>query len=419
MNRFLPRREGTYTMSDTTPNPRNDPVNRFYPGGDDPSFPFSRRRADEQMNQYTTVPRGAPAGSVTMELEHDLNGNLKLIPFQADDETTPLLATATYDYRNLMVKYERGDLTADYKYDALGRRTEKTLDDGEATTTTLYLHRGYQEIEERDAEEEVLATYAHGNGIDEVLNMRRDGEDFFYHADDQGTVWAITDSEGAVVERYNYEDYGETYVLDPSGGLRPESLIGNPSRYTGRRFDRESTLYWYRTRYYDPVGGRFTSRDSIGVWEDLLNMGAGLAYVGCNPYSLTDPHGQLVVFELVVGVVIVGVLVILALEAHSKITASLARKNLDCGSDAYNALDKFVKQRKNGEECKAKDECEAWLQRALNSSGYNFTQLLTLYQLGGGPVIVEADSAKAGAQGRSCEYLAVARERCKDAGFTF
>ena len=61
--------------------------------------------------------------------------------------------------------------------------------------------------------------------------------------------------------------------------------------YCGRRYDTETGLYWYRTRYMDPVLGRFTSRDLIGVWGDLLNMGNALAYVGNFPLTLIDPFG--------------------------------------------------------------------------------------------------------------------------------
>jgi len=88
---------------------------------------------------------------------------------------------------------------------------------------------------------------------------------------------AVTDGSGNVVERYEYTDFGDPTVLDlnydPVAGN--ESAIGNPYLFTGRRYDPETGLYWYRTRYYDPVGGRFTSRDKIGTWGDPFNLGNG------------------------------------------------------------------------------------------------------------------------------------------------
>jgi hypothetical protein len=29
-------------------------------------------------------------------------------------------------------------------------------------------------------------------------------------------------------------------------------------------------LYWYRTRYLDPIAGRFTTRDTIGIWGETV-----------------------------------------------------------------------------------------------------------------------------------------------------
>ncbi len=38
----------------------------------------------------------------------------------------------------------------------------------------------------------------------------------------------------------------------------------NPHTYTGREYDAESGLYYYRARYYNPTIGRFLSEDPIG-----------------------------------------------------------------------------------------------------------------------------------------------------------
>jgi len=64
---------------------------------------------------------------------------------------------------------------------------------------------------------------------------------------------------------------------------------GNPFRYTGRRYDAETGLYFYRARYYDPETGRFIQADPIG-YEDQWNL---YAYVGNNPLNGTDPTGMI------------------------------------------------------------------------------------------------------------------------------
>jgi len=54
--------------------------------------------------------------------------------------------------------------------------------------------------------------------------------------------------------------------LHAPGNTLAESAIDNPYMFNGRRYDPESGFYWYRTRYLDPLAGRFTTRDTIGVW---------------------------------------------------------------------------------------------------------------------------------------------------------
>jgi RHS repeat-associated protein len=60
---------------------------------------------------------------------------------------------------------------------------------------------------------------------------------------------------------------------------------------TGRRFDAETGLHYFRSRYYDSIVGRFTARDRAGQWFDMGNLGNGFAFVGNNPWSYTDPFG--------------------------------------------------------------------------------------------------------------------------------
>jgi RHS repeat-associated protein len=176
-----------------------------------------------------------------------------------------------------------------YQYDALGRRVAKTMN-GE---TTYYTYAGARLIEERDDEGAVAATYVYGNYIDEVLQMRRGGEDYFYHTDDQFNVMAVTDSSGAVVERYDYGDFGYPQFYAPDGSARDATAIGNPWLFTGRQWDPELAAYYYRTRYFDPLAGRFLSPDAIGNWGDPLNLGNAYTYTGNNPWSWLDPWGEL------------------------------------------------------------------------------------------------------------------------------
>ena len=47
-----------------------------------------------------------------------------------------------------------------------------------------------------------------------------------------------------------------------------KSALDNPYMFTGRRFDDETGLYYYRARYYSPGIGRFMSADPLWTVPD-------------------------------------------------------------------------------------------------------------------------------------------------------
>jgi len=129
-----------------------------------------------------------------------------------------------------------------------------------------------------------LSSWVYGRSIDEPLTMRRSVTplaggttdlEYFYHSDDQHNVHVVTDENADVVEYYAYGVYGTPTIYSSAGAVRTASAIANPYMFTGREWDSESRLFWYRTRYYDPTMGRFTSRDTIGIWGDEANHGNG------------------------------------------------------------------------------------------------------------------------------------------------
>jgi len=142
-----------------------------------------------------------------------------------------------------------------------------------------YVYVNEDIVLEYDGSNVLQASYTHGAGIDEPLIMNRGGVDSFYHTDGLGSITDLTDNLGAVVQSYVYDSFGNIV-------LQNGSLI-NPYTYTGREFDEESGLYYYRHRYYDPVNGRFIQEDPLG----LLDGPNIYTYVTNNPINFIDPFG--------------------------------------------------------------------------------------------------------------------------------
>ena len=69
----------------------------------------------------------------------------------------------------------------------------------------------------------------------------------------------------------------------------------NPFRYRGYFYDIETGLYYLKTRYYDPVTGRFLNMDSIDYADPESINGLNLyAYCGNNPVMNVDPTGTFI-----------------------------------------------------------------------------------------------------------------------------
>ena len=206
---------------------------------------------------------------------YDKNGNL--IQKVASEGTT----NYEWDYENRLVKVTAPDGTvAEFAYDPFGKRIAKQVIENGTSTNTRYFYDNQNIFFEYDDGGAIGNRYTHGPGIDEPLMVTTAKEKYYYHADGLGSIIALSDRAGKMVQSYEYDSFGN---------LKDQmSRVKQPYTYTGREWDKETGLYYYRARYYDPMEGRFIQKDPIG-FEGGINL---YAYVDNNPVNWVDPFGE-------------------------------------------------------------------------------------------------------------------------------
>jgi RHS repeat-associated protein len=183
----------------------------------------------------------------------------------------------TWDYENRMtsVILPGSGGTVSFLYDPFGRRIYKSS----SSATRIYAYDGDNLVEEINSSGTAVARYSQGLNIDEPLVMLRGGSTSYYEADGLGSVTSLTNAAGTAAQTYTYDSFGNTVATSGS--------LVNSFQYTGREFDPETSLYYYRARYYDSTVGRFSSEDPIR----FLGGRNFFAYVANEPTIYADPMG--------------------------------------------------------------------------------------------------------------------------------
>ena len=191
----------------------------------------------------------------------------------------------TFDPRNRLTTALTPRYEVQYEYDALDRRMAVTVDGRRVRC----VHDGARVIEEHDVAGNLIRRYVHGPGWDNPVRLTTAEGEFFYHRDAIGSIVALTDFTGTVVETHGYTPFGK-----PSG----DSTTGNRRLFTGREYDAETGLYYYRARYYSPEIAAFLSPDPSGTRGGDVNL---YAYAYNSPQMYLDPTGEWVVAGIVAG----------------------------------------------------------------------------------------------------------------------
>ena len=109
------------------------------------------------------------------------------------------------------------------------------------------------------------------------------GATYYPLTDVQGTVWGYADADNSIVARFEYDAWGN--ILSATSSI--PALARNRYRFQCREWSAATGLVNFRARWYDPVTGRWLSKDPIGL-SGGLNL---YVFCGNDPVNGSDPYG--------------------------------------------------------------------------------------------------------------------------------
>lgn len=104
----------------------------------------------------------------------------------------------------------------------------------------------------------------------------------YYHTDALGSVAAISDEAGNIVEHRELDPYG----------LQSTPTLKDGPNFTGHVADAQTGLVQMQDRYFDPELGRFVSVDAVTPLRGGPQQFNRYAYANNNPATNVDPDGR-------------------------------------------------------------------------------------------------------------------------------
>ncbi|MGD9420646.1 MAG: RHS repeat-associated core domain-containing protein [Verrucomicrobiota bacterium JB025] len=234
-------------------------------------LPTTDNWAANALNQYDSVP--TPSGG-SLSPVYDDDGNMTSGPLPVDQTAN---ATLVWDAENRLVEVTTaGGTVIAYDYDYLSRRISRTVTPDLGTAaTTVYLYDGWNLIAEYSGTAleksytwgmDLSGSMQGAGGVGGLLAVtipagETNAGTYYPTYDGNGNVSEYLDSGGSVAAHYEYDPFGNDITPTTAQGLKQAEFS---HRFSTKPLDEETGLYYYGHRYYDPVTGRWPSRDPIG-----------------------------------------------------------------------------------------------------------------------------------------------------------
>lgn len=302
---------GRWQVDSTEPNLNLLPLWTEKQGGAGPTVTAQDTVAHDAWDRVTDIgyfKNGAALASASYRFDRDGNITLTGETRTYDRATTRMIGRAGNSYKydragnldsalvgamgwkyvydaldRLIEVRQNGSVLARYAYDVLGRRIVKKVYAGANAGYLRMIYRGSAVAAEADEAGTLTLGYTSGLGVDNLIAIHKyaDGTDCYVVQDVLHSVRGLSRRDGTWVASWRYGIYGA--VIDSAGA----ATLALRYRWTGREYDVETGLYYFRARYYDPAAQRFVQEDPIGFagGPNLYAYGDG------NPTNGRDPSG--------------------------------------------------------------------------------------------------------------------------------
>jgi len=256
----------------------------------------------DQDNRLTSYPQITPFSGQSMALDTQVSytaqGHIASEVNQQEQKDYGYnVAERLTSYSSTPTGASSPATQATYRYDPFGRRIAKTVKQGtSASTTTYFIYIEGTLLAEADENGRLTRAYGFNPvaaqeeqwstepaWLADVQNNSLADQNTSYHylhTDHLSTPMLATDKNGNTSWQANRETFGATEVL-------PNSSIVMNLRFPGQYFDQETGQHYNFMRSYDPLTGRYTQPDPIGIYGGLNSF----VYVDGNPVFIYDPYG--------------------------------------------------------------------------------------------------------------------------------
>ena len=205
--------------------------------------------------------------------------------------------TLTWQNGRQLASLSGNGTTASYTYDVDGLRTSKTVNG----VKHEYYYVGSRLQYEKYGTTELWFFYDAGGTPSGIRYKNGDSiNDYYFVCNWRGDVIQIYNASGTLIGSYNYDVWGKVVsVKDASGAAITSSTHianVNPIRYRGYYYDTETSLYYLKSRYYDPQVKRFLNADDSDIFQEEQNCLLQYnIYTYCfnNPANMNDDEGEM------------------------------------------------------------------------------------------------------------------------------